>query len=256
MVSSWLHRLASASRISPREEVMRKKLLRLLWVAPVAMLLFAGSAAAQSTGTIVGVVNDAATGKPVAGALVIATSQGPPGRADRGDRRPGPVHPHGAAARPLQARRPAPGLQARRAHRHRPPRRLHPARQPRPGARGGADGGAGREDRHCTRGEHRLGRGRHHRLEGVPGHRPDHPRLRGQVPSSPPPPCGTTVRRQLRRRDLAREQLHPRRPPRRRPELRHPGHEPAHQLRRPDRRQDRRRSCPSTATPRAASSTR
>ena len=54
---------------------MRKKLLRLLWVAPVAMLLFAGSAAAQSTGTIVGVVNDAATGKPVAGALVIATSK-------------------------------------------------------------------------------------------------------------------------------------------------------------------------------------
>ena len=54
---------------------MRKKLLRLLWVAPVAMLLFAGSAIAQSTGTIVGVVNDAATGKPVAGALVIATSR-------------------------------------------------------------------------------------------------------------------------------------------------------------------------------------
>ena len=54
---------------------MRKKLLRLLWVAPVAMLLFAGSATAQSTGTLVGVVNDAATGKPVAGALVIATSK-------------------------------------------------------------------------------------------------------------------------------------------------------------------------------------
>ncbi len=54
---------------------MRKKLLRLLWVAPVAMLLFAGSAIAQSTGTIVGVVNDAATGKPVAGALIIATSK-------------------------------------------------------------------------------------------------------------------------------------------------------------------------------------
>ena len=54
---------------------MRKKLLRLLWVAPVAMLLFAGFASAQTTGTIVGVVNDAATGKPVAGALVIATSK-------------------------------------------------------------------------------------------------------------------------------------------------------------------------------------
>ena len=54
---------------------MRKKSLRLLWVAPVAMLLFAGSAIAQSTGTIVGTVNDAATGKPVAGALVIATSK-------------------------------------------------------------------------------------------------------------------------------------------------------------------------------------
>ena len=54
---------------------MRKKLLRLLWVAPVAMLLFAGSAIAQSTGTIVGVVTDAASGKPVAGALIIATSK-------------------------------------------------------------------------------------------------------------------------------------------------------------------------------------
>jgi hypothetical protein len=54
---------------------MRKKLQRLLWVAPVAMLLFAGAASAQTTGTIVGVVNDAATGKPVAGALVIATSK-------------------------------------------------------------------------------------------------------------------------------------------------------------------------------------
>ena len=53
---------------------MRKKLLRLLWVAPVAMLLFADAATAQTTGTIVGVVNDAATGKPVAGALVIATA--------------------------------------------------------------------------------------------------------------------------------------------------------------------------------------
>ncbi len=54
---------------------MRKKLLRLLWVAPVAMLLFADAASAQSSGTIVGVVNDAATGKPVAGVLVIATSK-------------------------------------------------------------------------------------------------------------------------------------------------------------------------------------
>lgn len=58
---------------------MRKKLHRLLWVAPVAMLLFAGNAAAQMTGTIVGVVNDAATGKPVAGALIIATSKSLPG---------------------------------------------------------------------------------------------------------------------------------------------------------------------------------
>jgi hypothetical protein len=54
---------------------MRKKLLRLLWVAPVAMILFADAASAQSNGTIVGVVSDAATGKPVAGALVIATSK-------------------------------------------------------------------------------------------------------------------------------------------------------------------------------------
>ena len=54
---------------------MRKKLMRLLRVAPVALLLCASIASAQTTGTIVGVVNDAATGKPVAGALVIATSK-------------------------------------------------------------------------------------------------------------------------------------------------------------------------------------
>jgi hypothetical protein len=55
---------------------MRKKLLRLLRVAPVAILLCVGVASAQSMGTgqIVGQVTDAASGKPVAGALVIATS--------------------------------------------------------------------------------------------------------------------------------------------------------------------------------------
>ena len=52
---------------------MMKKLLRLLRVAPLA-LIFAGVASAQTTGTIVGVVTDASTGKPVAGAVVIATS--------------------------------------------------------------------------------------------------------------------------------------------------------------------------------------
>jgi len=52
---------------------MMKKLLRLLRVAPLA-LVFAGVASAQTTGTIIGVVTDASTGKPVAGAVVIATS--------------------------------------------------------------------------------------------------------------------------------------------------------------------------------------
>ncbi|HET6921823.1 MAG TPA: hypothetical protein VFI16_01625, partial [Anaeromyxobacteraceae bacterium] len=52
---------------------MRKKLLRLLRLVPIA-LAFWGVASAQTTGTIVGVVTDAATGKPVAGALVVATS--------------------------------------------------------------------------------------------------------------------------------------------------------------------------------------
>lgn len=52
---------------------MRKKLLRLLRIAPLA-LLFAGVASAQTTGTVIGVVTDASTGKPVAGALVLATS--------------------------------------------------------------------------------------------------------------------------------------------------------------------------------------
>jgi len=50
------------------------KALRLLRFAPLALLLFASVASAQTTGTIVGVVTDAATGKPVAGALVVATS--------------------------------------------------------------------------------------------------------------------------------------------------------------------------------------
>jgi hypothetical protein len=54
---------------------MRKTLNRLLRVAPIALLLWAGVASAQSaTGTLTGVVTDAATGKAVAGALVIATS--------------------------------------------------------------------------------------------------------------------------------------------------------------------------------------
>lgn len=53
---------------------MRKKLRRLLRLAPIAALFAAGMAHAQTTGTIVGVVTDATTGKPVAGALVIATS--------------------------------------------------------------------------------------------------------------------------------------------------------------------------------------
>ncbi len=52
---------------------MRKKLLRLLRLAPIA-LAFWSAASAQTTGTIIGVVTDAATGKPVAGALVVATS--------------------------------------------------------------------------------------------------------------------------------------------------------------------------------------
>ena len=43
-------------------------------------LLFAGSASAQSTGSITGVVTDAATGKPLVGALVIATSPSVPGQ--------------------------------------------------------------------------------------------------------------------------------------------------------------------------------
>src|SRR5512143_1855800 len=52
---------------------MRKKLLRLLRLVPIAVA-FWGVASAQTTGTIIGVITDAATGKPVAGALVVATS--------------------------------------------------------------------------------------------------------------------------------------------------------------------------------------
>ena len=52
---------------------MRMKLQRLLLVAPLA-LMFASVASAQTTGNIIGVVTDAQSGKPVVGALVIATS--------------------------------------------------------------------------------------------------------------------------------------------------------------------------------------
>jgi hypothetical protein len=53
---------------------MRKKLLRLLRLVPIALAFTASVASAQTTGTIIGVVTDAATGRPVAGALVVATS--------------------------------------------------------------------------------------------------------------------------------------------------------------------------------------
>jgi hypothetical protein len=52
---------------------MRKKLLRLVRIAPLALLL-ASPAYAETTGTIIGVVTDASTGKPVEGAVIIATS--------------------------------------------------------------------------------------------------------------------------------------------------------------------------------------
>jgi hypothetical protein len=52
---------------------MRKKLQSLLRLAPLA-LLFASVASAQTTGNIIGVVTDAQSGKPVVGALVVATS--------------------------------------------------------------------------------------------------------------------------------------------------------------------------------------
>ena len=51
---------------------MKRALLYLPTLAVLA--LFAGTASAQTTGTIIGVVTDASTGKPVAGAIVIATS--------------------------------------------------------------------------------------------------------------------------------------------------------------------------------------
>ncbi len=54
---------------------MMKKLLRLATFA----LLFTGAASAQTTGSITGVVTDGATGKPVVGAVVVATSPAAPG---------------------------------------------------------------------------------------------------------------------------------------------------------------------------------
>lgn len=53
---------------------MRKKFLRLVRLAPLALAFVAGAAHAQTTGTIIGVVTDASTGKPVPDALVVATS--------------------------------------------------------------------------------------------------------------------------------------------------------------------------------------
>jgi hypothetical protein len=52
---------------------MRMKLHRLLRLAPLA-LLFASVASAQTIGTVIGTVTDQSTGKPVVGALVVATS--------------------------------------------------------------------------------------------------------------------------------------------------------------------------------------
>ena len=54
---------------------MMKKLLQLATFA----LLFTGVASAQTTGSITGVVTDGASGKPVVGAVVVATSPAAPG---------------------------------------------------------------------------------------------------------------------------------------------------------------------------------
>ncbi len=58
---------------------MRKTLLRLLRLAPIALLLCAGIASAQSNGVITGVVTDASSGKPVVGVVIVATSPAMPG---------------------------------------------------------------------------------------------------------------------------------------------------------------------------------
>ncbi len=52
---------------------MAMMLRRLVRIAPLA-LLFAGTAIAQNTSSITGVVTDASTGKPVVGAVVVVTS--------------------------------------------------------------------------------------------------------------------------------------------------------------------------------------
>ena len=93
---------------------MRKKLLRLLRIAPLA-LLFAGVAFAQTTGTLIGVVTDASTGKPVAGALIVAAA-----RTSRASRRPSPT------GRQL----PDPAASSWRVHARRPARRLQAASAP------------------------------------------------------------------------------------------------------------------------------
>jgi outer membrane receptor protein involved in Fe transport len=53
---------------------MRKNLLNVLRLVPIALLLCAGVASAQSNGVVTGVVTDASTGKPVVGAVIVATS--------------------------------------------------------------------------------------------------------------------------------------------------------------------------------------
>jgi outer membrane receptor protein involved in Fe transport len=57
---------------------MKKMLLRFARLAPLA-LLFAGVAVAQTAGTITGIVTDGSNGKPVVGAVVVATSPAAPG---------------------------------------------------------------------------------------------------------------------------------------------------------------------------------
>ncbi len=137
----------------------------------------------------------------------------PPGRSDRGDGRPRPLHLHAAASRALQARGPGHGVPARRAHRARAPGGLHPSCQPDPHARGGGTRAAGgakrRRGSRRERGQCRVGCGHH---PGLPGHHPDDPRLRGDGHHHS---NGATRRgwHQPGRCDVAREQLHARRPP-------------------------------------------
>ena len=146
--------------------------------ACLAALACASAAQAQTTGTLVGTVTDAASAKPVAGALVIATSPGLQGEqtavTDARGQFTFTLLPPGRykLVAQIQGYLPAERMAWRSASTTR-------SVQTWPSPRGGRAGGAGHPFQDRARGERRQRRGGRRHLEGVPGDHSDNPGLRG-----------------------------------------------------------------------------